>query len=251
MSRTVKPPQDAVAYIKSLEKRIENLERSQRIGNTAVDDGSVVVNGGAIVAKHPNGQELFRSGAGTTVLPFEVDPTEGYLTRIRRASGVTVFESFASDDGAEAKMQINDRLGNEILGDDWLSGKGLSRPFISLRTYTIAEYNNPTITTTSATYVGLYQAYGVLQHNGAYARIKIVAGIGTTGNIRLQDTFFNYTIASAAITSGFNGELDLIGNLNGLINYGDNFNFEIQVQRTAGAGTIGILPLMVYGRAGI
>lgn len=251
MGRNVEPPQNLISYIKKLEKRIENLERSQRIGNTAIDNGSITVNNGAVVSKHPNGVELFRSGTGSTVLPFEVDPTPGYVTRITRASGVKVFEQFASEDGTEAKFFMNDREGNEVLGDDWLSGRGLSRPYLPLNYYTMADYNTPPVNTTSATFVGLYQVYGIMQHRGVEFRLRVAADIGTAGNIRLQDTFFGYTIWSDSIAAGFNGEKQGTGNLNGLVPYGSNFSFEIQVQRTAGAGVIRVMPVMIYSRGGV
>lgn len=251
MSRNYEGPPDLLDYIKKLEQRVANLERSQRATNTSVDRGSITVNNGAIVSKHPNGTELFRSGKGETVLPFEVDPTQGYVTRITRANGVKVFEQFASDDGAEAKFFMNDREGNEILGDDWLSGRGLSRPFLPLNHYPMSEYNTPPVSTTSATYAGLFQVYGIMQHRGVEFRLRVAADIGTAGNIRLQDTFFSYTIWSDSIAAGFNGEKQGTGNLNGLVGYGSNFNFEIQVQRTAGTGVIRVMPVMIYSRGGV
>lgn len=251
MGRTIKETRDLLDYVKELEQRIQNLERSQRIGNTAIDDGSITVNNGAIVAKHPNGVELFRTGTGTTTLPFDVDPTEGYLTRIRRANNNIVFESFSSTDGAEARAYIQDRNTNVILDEDWLIGRGLGRPFIGWNWHTPAEATTPPQLVTSATYVDVYNLMGNIQHPTIQARIRVFCDIGTTGTIRIFDTFFGTTQWEDTIASGFNDVKIAVANIHGLRAYGDDCQMVLQARRTAGAGNIRIGILQAYGRAAL
>lgn len=249
MGRSHQPPRDLLAYIVELEKRVANLERTAQSGNTAVDRGSVTVNNGAIVAKHPNGEELFRTGTGSTVLPFEVDPTDGYVTRVKRANGVTVFQAFSSAGGAEAKVQINDRQGSEILGDDWLIGKGLSRPFLTYNWYPITEFLSPPVSKNSATYDGAFVIQGNLQHPAIFVNVRVIADAATAGNIKLRDTFFGVDLWTAAVTTAFNGNLSATSNLPSGRGYGDDFSLELQVQRTAGAGNIRVGLVTAYGRS--
>lgn len=251
MGRNAEPPRDIISYIKGLEKRIEYLERSQRIGNTSIDSGNVIVNNGAIVAKHPNGVELFRTGVGSTTLPFDVDPTQGYVTRFRRANGNLVFETFSSEDGGEAMAQFNDRNGNQIISEDWLVGKGLGRPFIPWAGYRVSEWTTPPDIVTSGSFVGVYIIEGNQQHPAIYVNVRCVADAGTAGEIRLQDTFFGSTMWSTTISSGFNGNLTGTGTINGIRNYGDQQSFEIQARRTAGAGNLRFLLVMAYGRGAL
>lgn len=248
MPRNRTETKDVLEYIQQLEKRIQNLERSQRVGNTAIDDGSMVVNNGAIVAKHPNGEELFRTGTGTTTLPFDVDPTDGYVTRINRANGVKVFEVFSSADGTEGKALINDRQGNEILGDDWLIGKGLSRPYLAYSWYPISEFFAPPVSTSNASYEGAWVVEGNLQHPAIFVNVRVIADAGTAGNIKLRDTFFGVDIWTAAVTTAFNGTLSSTSTIPGGRSYGENFSLELQVQRTAGTGNIRTGLVLAYGR---
>lgn len=249
MGRNVEHPDDLIGYIKKLERRIENLERSQRIGNTSIDEGNVTVNNGAIVAKHPNAVELFRTGTGEAVLPFEVDPTPGYVTRIRRGNGNLVFEVFTTEDGNEAKWRLCDRNGDEIVGDDWLIGRGLGRPWLEVSAVTMAEYLNPSIIVTSASYTGTHLITGNFQHPAIGVRVRIKADAATAGNVRVQDTFFGNTLCSSAIAPAADTVIDMSGNLPGLRGLGQDHTFELQVQRTSGAGNIRVLLMHVYGRS--
>lgn len=248
MGRTQKEPRDILDYVKELEQRVQNLERSQRIGNTAVDQGNVVVNNGAIVDKHPNGVELFRTGTGETTLPFDPSPTQGYVTRMRRANGQVVFEVFSSDDGGEAIVYINDRNGNRILSEDWLIGRGLDRPYIPWRSYPKTEWDTPPVVVTSATFVPTHIVEGNIQHPSLYVNARVAADIGTAGEIRLHDVIFG-PLWTATISAGFNSNIERTGNISGLRNYGDNASFELQVRRTAGAGNIRVGIQQAYGRS--
>lgn len=249
MGRSAQPPEDLLDYVKRLEARIRNLERSQQAGNTAVDRGSVTVKNGAIVAKHPNGQELFRTGTGSTTLPFDPSPTDGFVTRVTRADGTKVLEAFSSEDGTEGKFQINDRQGSEILGDDWLFGKGLSRPFLTYNWYPITEFLSPPVSKNSATYDGAFVIQGNLQHPAIFVNVRVIADAATAGNIKLRDTFFGVDIWTAAVTTAFNGNLSATSNLPSGRGYGDDFSLELQVQRTAGAGNIRVGLVTAYGRS--
>lgn len=249
MGRTQGEPKDIIEYIKLLEKRIQNLERSQRIGNTSIDGGSVVVNNGAIVAKHPNGVELFRTGTGSTILPFEVNPTQGYVTSIRRANGNLIFEAFSSEGGGESMSQLRDRNSNQILTEDYLTGNGLGRPFIPYRIYKASEWLTPPDIVTSGTFAGVYIIESNQQHPAVYVNVRVVADAGTAGEVRLQDTFFGNTMWSATITTAFNGNLEGSGNITGFRAYGNNTSFEVQARRTAGTGNIRLLLVMAYGRS--
>lgn len=247
MGRNVEPRRDLVSYIKQLEKRIEYLERSQRIGNTAIDKGNVVVNNGAVVAKYPNGVELFRTGTGTTTLPFDTLPTQGYVTRFRRGNGNLVFEAFSTEDGGSTTTQFNDRNGNQILSEDWLIGKGLGRPFIPWHGYRASDWTTPPDIITASTFTAVYILEGNQQHPALYVNVRCVADAGTAGEIRLQDTFYGNTMWSATISAGFNGNLTGTGTINDLRNYGENQSLEIQARRTAGTGNLRFLLVMAYG----
>lgn len=248
MGRNVEPPLDIISQFRRLERRVENLERSQRISNTSIDEGSVVVNNGAVVSKHPNGVELLRAGVGETILPFDVDPTPGYVTRIRRGSGQTVFEVFTDTTGGESRVFIKDRNDNEILSEDWLVGRGLNRPFIPWEAKKVTDFTTPTDITTSGSFVGVYNIQGNYQHPALYVKIRVQADIGTAGEIRLQDNVLSTTMWSDTISSGFNGDKEGIGNISGLYTYGSNLGFEIQIRRTSGAGQIKTAMIMAYGQ---
>lgn len=251
MGRSHRAPKDLLEYVKELEQRISNLERSQRAPNTSVDRGSITVNNGAIVDKHPNGVELFRTGTGQTTLPFDVSPTDGYVTRLKRANGNTVLEVFSSSDGTEARIFIQDRAGNTIFDEDWLIGRGLGRPYIGWNWFTPTEDTTPPQVVTSASYVDVYQLSGIFQHPSIQVKIRIAADIGTAGNIRIQDTFFNTTQWSDSIAAGFNSTKIANANIHALRNYGDDCQMALQVQRTAGTGNIRIGLQYVYGRSAI
>lgn len=248
MGRNIEPPRDIITHIKKLEKRIENLERSQRISNTSIDEGSVVVNNGAIVSKHPNGVELFRAGQGETTLPFEVDPTPGYLTRIKRGNGQTVFEVFSDADGGESRLTIHDKNGNQLFAEDWLIGKGIGRPFIPLNGYKVSEWLTPPDIVTAASFTGVYIIEFNLQHPAVYVNLRCTTGADVTGEVRLRDTFFGQDLWTASVGTNFSGNLEGQGNVNGLRTYGNNMSLELQARKTAGVGNMRLHLVMTYGR---
>lgn len=242
MGRTVEPPKDVLDYIRLLEKRIANLERSQRIGNTSIDRGNVTVRGGAIVAKHPNGTELFHTGSGS-----DDDLGEGYLTRIARPNGQTVLEVFSTDT-SEGKVKIYDRAGYEMLSDDWLTGRGLSSPTIPINYSPTTEHLAPTNGTSSVDFYPVWTINGRLQHMGIRLMVLVRADAGTAGEMQLREKFFDIVLGETVVISTAQWSyVDITRGMLGDYQIGSTFRLDLEFKVTSGAGGIRSQIVLCHG----
>lgn len=113
------------------------------------------------------------------------------------------------------------------------------------------------IDVTSGSFTGTYNAYA---ENPAYETVKIafaaVTAVGTTGEVRIRESYSGQTTAAIAIPSGYSGYVTFEWIVPGMaVGWGDSgqttVDFIIEARRTGGAGAVGIwgvLPLIWRNR---
>lgn len=243
--RTRNENPDLVSRIVQLEERIKNLEKVQRIGNTSVDTGKIVINNGAIVVQHANGTELFRTGREGLGGAF-VDNV--YVTRIRRndnSEAIVVYDDDTSAD-IDGALLMYDRSGNIIFSENYDSGTGLGRPFLQYAYQTTDEHITPSVLTTSGTFEPLWTLTGEIQHTGIRLNVLIQADAGTTGEIRLLNpTTSEEIIPVEAIADGEVAYRYMVGN--NTLNYGEPFQFDLEARRASGGGNVRVLLVYAMG----
>lgn len=242
-SRNEQP--DLISQIAQLQERVKNLEKVQRIGNTSVDAGKIVINNGAIVVQHANGAELFRTGREGIGASFIDDV---YVTRVRRNDDSEAFVVYDDDTSADipGALLMYDRVGNIIFSEDYVTGNGLGRPYLSHSFATTSEHITPTVLTGSGSFDPLWTLTGEIQHSNIRLNVLIQADVGTTGEIRLYNpTSGLEIIPTEAISSGENAYRYMQGPI--LDNYGEPYQYDLEVRVASGSGDIRVLLVYVMG----
>jgi hypothetical protein len=246
-SRNEQP--DLIARLVTMEERIKNLEKVQRIGNTSVDTGKIVINNGAIVVQHANGAELFRTGREGIGASF-VDNV--YVTRVRRNDDTEAIVVYDDDTNLEipGALLMYDRVGNIIFSENYTTGNGLGRPFLISSFAPTSEHDTPSVLTTSGTFEPLWTITGEIQHSNIRLSVLVKADAGTTGEIRLVDPVeFALTgaeiIPVEAIADGEFAYRFMIGNFSG--NFGESYQYDLEVRRVSGAGNVRVLLVYTMG----
>lgn len=234
--RGAKP--DIVEYIKQLEQRVRNLETTAQAGNTSVDSGTMVFN--------TDDDTKFRVMINN-IRMFEMGSTDGNAdVRFWRPDGLTAL--FITRFGDRYIMGFQDDNLHTVLGDDFVSGWGLGRPYIPVSFY---DDNSllPTRTTTSATYVNLQFARYNIQSPRFTIRSFVHCSDGTTGgDIILSVDGEEVGITTVNIPVGSSTTFDQLIDFNTFgINFGSYCDIHVKARRTAGAGTIGVRTIAAYG----
>jgi hypothetical protein len=236
-----------VDQVVNVEKRVSKKERAPQLLNSTVSRGQDLSIKGRIRVYGSNGEvigdlgmsddglftlRIFRSD-GPMVDPN--DPNTLFGTEI-----IKLWIPF-TEAGISANMWWMDRFGAVILADDSGLGNLLAEPRIPWTYMKTSTFFTPDVTTTSATYTSVW----VLTTERANPQVKVCVFVkcsdgSTGGNIRLVDTGLGATgvLEEQTIPVGMNTYATLSGPLP-LSSPGNFSRVEIEVKRTAGAGTIG------------
>lgn len=137
-----------------------------------------------------------------------------------------------------------DQAGNEVLGTDDAAGTGLRGPRVSYESMTIAEYNSPSQTTTSGTFVPLFVVHGKQEHSSIECVLLTNVPAANVGEARVMD----YTNPSVPVQVGSTATLnpssagtyvEIAGPLSGYSHRAFKV-FRVEARRTSGAGSIGL-----------
>lgn len=232
-----KGPEPISRIVADMERRLRALEAGSRTGNTSIDRGTFTVRDGSL-----------QVGPTPTVYFGPVTDSWGWI--FQKDDGTPVFNLQGSP--GNQYWAFFDDQGHIIFSDDTLSGFGLAHPYLPVPCY--PHYNgtgpNPYMTTTSGTFTGAWITRTLAQQPYIFFDMlcKVTNDSTTTGEIQLRDNN-NSVIADGPTVLGTNffarvtlGPYPLFGNAN----YLDAMEFEVQIRRTAGAGTISVLMLNAY-----
>lgn len=240
--------------VAELKKRVADLESGNRIGSTAIDQGNLVVSSGAsinvlrptddgIIARIGDLQDLGIWGISVHN-PNPVFPVTNPM-----------FSVGASDvDGIFPAGQINmlDSRGNFIfsLGFPF----GIDDPMMAHNFIPTANISTPSLSTTSATFAGLWTVYGYTMHPYINVSYVIQNDVGTTSEVRLRDAVNSNPTTDP--TSWGSGAYSF-----GTIYYehkspftpggepfaGMLFQTDLEVRRVSGAGTVRVQVIAATG----
>lgn len=207
-----------VRRIEALERELQQSRAARRLEAATIGRGGITVQGGAIILKDSDGNEIARMGAREDLGPEpDGDTQPGFI--LRRNDGSVAFTLDDPDPttfGYRQLLKMNDLNGNIIFSEDYTSGWGLSTP-----TFSIPLYNqlDPDVWpgTTNSSFTGMWMGYApawnpVLQVG---ARGTMTAGTGqmrlTINSIPVGDvinlsagTFsdFNWTVVVPELADG-------------------------------------------------
>jgi hypothetical protein len=230
MAKVNRPP-DVFAEIRELEKRIRVLENANRATNTSIKGGtlSILDDQGRLVASI--GDHKFSDGSTHTglvvVSPDAVD--KGALV--------------AGWDPTPGSFQatVFDAAGNPVFATN-ANVPGIGHPYLTAAMYPVTQtmVPNTSWTTLFAARLHMHAAaikadfYGVADSASTGAARLLVDGVQIGSTVTLPtNTATEYTIGPAVV-SGWTFDSEVY--------------VELQVQRTAGTGNVGLSPLLLLNR---
>jgi hypothetical protein len=221
--------------IADLKARVARLEAGNRAGNTSVDKGTFAVNGGAFTV-------------GSTAYLGSVNLGEGASqgAAFYRADGTVAFQISGASDASQS-WALRDGKGNLVAGDDRQTKTGLARPWVPINW---VEHANilPTNSTSSSTFVPLVTGRMFKQHPQVFVTLLVYCSTGATaGEAVMYIAGGGPQVGNVAtVSAGYYG-LVYLGPAPVQGNHMNETELEIQVRRTAGAGTVAIRVMNSYG----
>lgn len=230
--------------IRRLERRVSDLESGNRIGNTAIDSGNLVVeSGSSINIYHPSQSDwpIVRLGdisghwgiAVTQVLPSR----DGFQS--------TLFETGApGPELDEVFTPIFTVFG--VAGDSLMSlapNWGLAEPRTVHNFLPTSNHITPAASTTSATFAQIFTVWGYTYHEGILIDYIVQNDVGTTSEVQIREANIDSVTATASHGSGAfeYGSLnfDFVSNASGDDPFpGMFFKVDLEIRRTSGAGVV-------------
>lgn len=221
-------PESLELRLREMERRLMELETSQRAAYTSIlDDAGVVrvkltrsgltfydASGNIITTLDDLGLRVFDSAGVLRARLGYLDGSAGYGVRVHGASNEQLFE--ANDDG--------------------LRYPALNSPWIPQLT----AFNGIYTPVTDAAFVNVYQAeFSQITHLGFAATIVCTSDAGTTGEFRLSADAGG-TTSAVTVPSGSAGTMQLFEWLHGLTLATGPTSFRVQAKRTGGAGNVNV-----------
>lgn len=241
---------ELLQIISDLKRRVEVLERGNRIGNTAIDKGSLTVKSGqAQIGDVVNGSQ-----GGYSVLyakfSYGSDFAPGWI--MRRADGTSVF-ILAGGTANDQFFQFRDRSSNIILSDDGASGQGLAAPWLNMPFYE-SSGTVPTSGTTSGTMTAIWTTHITATH----PLIKVIALLrctdgSTAGEFDLRNATTGALLNSIntgvpQITSSGTGYTVGVWQARHESPINSELEIELRARRTSGAGSATMRPVAGFMR---
>lgn len=229
------PPSDLIRSQLDVISRIQTLESSPRAPATNVDTGTWRYLVGT-------GQEIVRFGAlGGGVV--------GWMFR-RGSNGTPAL--WLGGTPSNEFVALSDNAGNIIVSDNTdVSGAGLARPYIPYSAIKVVTITTGEITTTSGTFQVAYVIVGKRQHPMLQMQFIVQTPAGVSMQMQLVDTTpgGSGAVIAGPITYPGNSFFfdEVIAPLSEPGLWYTNFNVDIQIRVSAGAGTVGISHITSYG----
>jgi len=187
------------------------------------------------------------AAGGTPAVPLytyatsPVGAPSGVGTRTAaRQARVALQNASAVADGSGTVLSANDS-----------SGFGLNRPYLGWHAYQTAQETTPPASTVSGTFEALWTLSAEPQHPKLRARVRVVNGAATSGEVRLVDRVTGTVLSSILVVgSGATVEADLEGALIApvLAGAGAPMRVDVQARRTGGANSVAVLLMHALGK---
>lgn len=231
---------DLIKRLVDMEKRIKNLETGNSLGYSSVDVGSLTINavGGTFKVKAQGAEVLSIGPIGGNGLPGLV---------IRKADGTEVFSVIGAIPEKQT-WQFLDSLGNIVIGDDFVSGVGLARPYIQGYPVPSTYFSTPPYSTASASFTPLETFVMVYQNPMLRAIVLVSADPGTSGEIRLHQASSDAVLVQQSISAGTFGYFFLDGEVPQRHQLYELLTIDVDVRRTGGAGIIRAGTVCLHGK---
>lgn len=177
-------------------------------------------------------------------LLFGSDVVEGMYVKRNHGGGAAFSSLFKLTDGS-GFTGIWDASGNIVVSDDAIAARGLARPWIPVSFMNTLEYASPPANrqTSNTTDTTVVSAFFPAQHPKMHFVAYVANPGGGTNEYKFKDGS-GTTLFTGTGTGGFvSGDFSL-----GAYNFGDDYQMDLTIRRSAGAGAVGITLITLAGR---
>ena len=213
-----------------------------KIGAKVIEiTGSLIMNAGAMLAaKYTNNVNALWIGKSS------YNGQEVGQIAMRRYDDTVCLQVFGGENEA-GFFSIQDRNGSIIVSDDGVTGQGLARPWLPYEYVRTSALTNPVDKSTSTTFAPHHTTFGYQQHPRITVFGFLWMAAGDSGEVRIFAPGSSVVVATSGVVTGSKW-VTLEGPHDGYV-FGDFFQYDIEVRRSAGAGTgVGFTPVMIYGK---
>lgn len=234
------------AELKKLRREIEGLRTERRAAATTIGAGGLTIDGGDVVMLDTDGSVMFRLGEQPL-------GDRGFLlARASGAAAITVANAFGG--ATQQELRLRDRFGNEMLSEDAF-GTGFTRPWITFQMQPVKAASAAVVagpyglenTHATTTWTTLFRAVMPRQNQFVTLSTRVAASDTTTScELRLVDPASGAHLGqflagpfAATRDAGSTGYTAV--SLPKIMLHGqylEEIGLELQVRRTAGAGTL-------------
>lgn len=213
-------------------------------------DGTFLVDGGDVIMLNDDLVEIFRIGNM---------PQGDVGLRIKRSDDSAAIE-MRDYFGVDIQSLLFLTRTGRIFGGDSVLAAGIAAPYIPLN-FIAVDPDSTTLaqSTSSGTFVATHECRTLFQNPAFLPQFKVKCSDGTTaGEIQIYDVLTStylggyfgspatHTLAIPAGTTTYT-VLELASKAVFAGDMGDDMHLEIHVRRTAGAGTVSVLPVKTIG----
>lgn len=230
MSRVVKQP-DIIQTLLDIQRRIRILEAAPRL--TA---SNIQTNGNSrLSVTDANGNLVVQMG------DFAAGFGTGFLAKAPGGSGLAELAVYQNPGSGNPQIAVFDNAGNPVFALN-NAQPGLGHPYMHAALYPLAE-----TTTASTSFVTLYQGQVYLQAAALQCDFYAFADSASTGAARLL--VGGVQLGSTVVVPTSTNQSYTIGPL--VVpgwSFGQTVYVELQIERTAGTGNVGLTPIRLLNR---
>lgn len=230
-----------------IDRKVAAYARSGSSRNMSIGEGGVfTIKGGRLRVLFPEAM-----GGETSVyagdIVSEVDGTyqgTGLFVQAEDGTDIATFRTNAAT--GKPIVTLRDAQGNAVLYTSTSTGQGLVRPFAHLPLYPVrpADFN---VGTTAGSFETLYAGEIHKERNDLSVGVRHYADVsGTTGEIRCV---VDGVQLGATATVSFSGGVSSFGPADIAGTHMQFVYVEVQARRTAGTGTVRVMPLSGISRS--
>lgn len=241
MTRYREPSADQSALIADIHKRMSKRDRAPQLSNATVSIGEVLNILGAFRVFGDKGQLVVEMGTGSgfggdvnwALYRSDGIPNPAPLADPYGGLGSTAILLYGPNAASQSLWLIG-RKSDILLRED-KTGK-LADPEIGYSFTPSVNYSTPSVFTTSGSYAAQWTIFAVPQHAALRITVLVQTSDGSTGgNIRLHDPTSGTVFDAQSISLGLYGNMVLNATFP---DFPGTIKYDVDVQRTAGAGSI-------------